>query len=196
MKAFFYFCSMKYLIVCLGNIGAEYANTRHNIGFMVADHLAKDLDCTFTTSRLAMVSEMKYKGRQMIVIKPTTYMNLSGKAVKYWATQEKIPMENILVVCDDLALPVGTLRMRKKGSDGGHNGLKNIIESLGSSDFCRLRFGIGNDFAKGKQIDFVIGEWKQQEIDEIQPRLDVAVEFVKSFVAIGPDLTMNQYNNK
>ena len=196
MKAFFYFCSMKYLIVCLGNIGAEYANTRHNIGFMVADHLAKDLDCTFTTSRLAMVSEMKYKGRQMIVIKPTTYMNLSGKAVKYWATQEKIPMENILVVCDDLALPVGTLRMRKKGSDGGHNGLKNIIESLGSSDFCRLRFGIGNDFAKGKQVDFVIGEWKQQEIDEIQPRLDVAVEFVKSFVAIGPDLTMNQFNNK
>ena len=196
MKAFFYFCSMKYLIVCLGNIGAEYANTRHNIGFMVADHLAKDLDCTFTTSRLAMVSEMKYKGRQMIVIKPTTYMNLSGKAVKYWATQEKIPMENILVVCDDLALPVGTLRMRKKGSDGGHNGLKNIIESLGSSDFCRLRFGIGNDFAKGKQIDFVIGEWKQQEIDEIQPRLDVAVEFVKSFVAIGPDMTMNQFNNK
>ena len=196
MKAFFYFCSMKYLIACLGNIGAEYANTRHNIGFMVADHLAKDLGGTFTTSRLAMVSEMKHKGRQMIVIKPTTYMNLSGKAVKYWATQEKIPMENILVVCDDLALPVGTLRMRKKGSYGGHNGLKNIIESLGTSDFCRLRFGIGNDFAKGKQIDFVIGEWKQSEIDEIQPRLDVAVEFVKSFVAIGPDLTMNQFNNK
>ena len=196
MKAFFYFCSMKYLIACLGNIGAEYANTRHNIGFMVADHLAKNLECTFTTSRLAMVSEMKYKGRQMIVIKPTTYMNLSGKAVKYWATQEKIPTDNILVVCDDLALPVGTLRMRKKGSDGGHNGLKNIIESLGSSDFCRLRFGIGNDFSKGHQVDFVIGEWKQQEIDEIQPRLDVAVEFVKSFVAIGPDLTMNQFNNK
>ena len=187
---------MKYLIACLGNIGAEYANTRHNIGFMVADHLAKDLEGTFTTKRLAMVSEMKYRGRQMIVIKPTTYMNLSGKAVKYWATQEKIPMENILVVCDDLALPVGTLRMRKKGSDGGHNGLKDIIESLGSSDFCRLRFGIGNDFAKGQQVDYVIGEWKQQDIDEIQPRLDAAVEFVKSFVAIGPELTMNQYNNK
>ncbi|MBR5663279.1 MAG: aminoacyl-tRNA hydrolase [Bacteroidales bacterium] len=187
---------MKYLIACLGNIGAEYANTRHNIGFMVADHLAKDLEGTFTTKRLAMVSEMKYRGRQMIVIKPTTYMNLSGKAVKYWATQEKIPMENILVVCDDLALPVGTLRMRKKGSDGGHNGLKDIIEALGSSDFCRLRFGIGNDFAKGQQIDYVIGEWKQQEIDDIQPRLDVAVEFVKSFVAIGPELTMTKYNNK
>ena len=174
MKAFFYFCSMKYLIACLGNIGAEYANTRHNIGFLVADHLAKDLEGTFTTKRLAMVSEMKYRGRQMIVIKPTTYMNLSGKAVKYWATQEKIPMENILVVCDDLALPVGTLRMRKKGSDGGHNGLKDIIEALGSSDFCRLRFGIGNDFAKGQQVDYVIGEWKQQEIDDIQPRLDAA----------------------
>ena len=187
---------MKYLIACLGNIGAEYANTRHNIGFMVADHLAKDLECTFTTSRLAMVSEMKHKGRQMIVIKPTTYMNLSGKAVKYWATQEKIPIENILVVCDDLALPTGTLRMKKKGSDGGHNGLKNIIEALGSSEFCRLRIGIGNDYAKGKQIDYVIGEWKQSEIDEIQPRLDVAVEMIKSFVAIGPDLTMNQFNNK
>ena len=187
---------MKYLIACLGNIGAEYANTRHNIGFMVADHLAKDLKGTFTTKRLAMVSEMKYRGRQMIVIKPTTYMNLSGKAVKYWAKLEKIPTENILVVCDDLALPVGTLRMRKKGSDGGHNGLKDIIESLGSSDFCRLRFGIGNDFAKGQQVDYVIGEWKQQYINEIQPRLDAAVEFVKSFVAIGPELTMTKYNNK
>jgi len=187
---------MKYLIACLGNIGAEYANTRHNVGFMVADHLAKDLGNSFTTSRLAMISEMKIKGRQMIVIKPTTYMNLSGKAVKYWITQEKIPLENILVVCDDLALPIGTLRMRKKGSDGGHNGLKDIIESLGSTEFCRLRFGIGNDFAKGHQIDFVIGEWKQSEIDEVLPRLDVAVEIIKSFVTQGPDLTMNQYNNK
>jgi len=196
LKAFFYFCKMKYLIACLGNIGAEYANTRHNVGFMVADHLAKDLGNSFTTSRLAMISEMKIKGRQMIVIKPTTYMNLSGKAVKYWITQEKIPLENILVVCDDLALPIGTLRMRKKGSDGGHNGLKDIIESLGSTEFCRLRFGIGNDFAKGHQIDFVIGEWKQSEIDEVLPRLDVAVEIIKSFVTQGPDLTMNQYNNK
>lgn len=196
MKAFFYFCRMKYLIACLGNIGAEYANTRHNIGFMVADHLAKDLECTFTTSRLAMVSEMKYKGRQMIVIKPTTYMNLSGKAVIYWATMEKIPLENILVVCDDLALPAGTLRMRKKGSDGGHNGLKSVIESLGTSDFCRLRFGIGNDFNKGQQIDYVIGKWDQAEINELQPRIQTAADIIKSFVAIGPDLTMNQFNNK
>jgi len=196
LKAFFYFCNMKYLIACLGNIGSEYANTRHNIGFMVADHLAKELGNSFSLSRLAYVSEMKYKGRQMIVIKPTTYMNLSGKAVIYWATMEKIPLENILVVCDDLALPVGTLRMRKKGSDGGHNGLKSVIESVGSSDFCRLRFGIGNDFAKGKQIDFVIGEWDKAEIDEIQPRIATAADIIKSFVAIGPDLTMNQYNNK
>ncbi len=196
MKAFFYFCSMKYLIACLGNIGAEYANTRHNVGFMVADRLAKDLDNTFTINRLAMTSEMKFKGRQMIVIKPTTYMNLSGKAIRYWATQEKIPMENILVVCDDLALPSGTLRMKKKGSDGGHNGLKDIIESLGTNEFCRLRIGIGNDFAKGEQIDYVIGEWRQSEIDEMQPRLDMAVEIIKSFVTQGPDLTMNQYNNK
>ena len=196
MKAFFYFCSMKYLIACLGNIGSEYANTRHNIGFMVADYLAKELGNSFSLSRLAFVSEMKYKGRQMIVIKPTTYMNLSGKAVIYWATMEKIPLENILVVCDDLALPVGTLRMRKKGSDGGHNGLKSVIESVGSSDFCRLRFGIGNDFSKGHQIDFVIGEWDKAEIDAIQPRIATAADIIKSFVAIGPDLTMNQFNNK
>lgn len=187
---------MKYLIACLGNIGAEYANTRHNVGFMVADHLAKDLGNSFITSRLAMVSEMKFKGRQMLVIKPTTYMNLSGKAVKYWATQEKIPLENILVICDDLALPVGTLRMRKKGSDGGHNGLKDIIAALGTNEFCRLRFGIGNDFAKGRQVDFVIGEWKTAEIEAIQPRLDIAAEIVKSFVTQGPELTMTQYNNK
>ena len=196
MKAFFYFCSMKYLIACLGNIGSEYANTRHNIGFMVADYLAKELGNSFSLSRLAFVSEMKYKGRQMIVIKPTTYMNLSGKAVIYWATMEKIPLENILVVCDDLALPVGTLRMRKKGSDGGHNGLKSVIESVGSSDFCRLRFGIGNDFSKGHQIDFVIGEWDKAEIEAIQPRIATAADIIKSFVAIGPDLTMNQFNNK
>ena len=196
MKAFFYFCSMKYLIACLGNIGAEYANTRHNIGFMVADHLAKELGNSFSLSRLAFVSEMKYKGRQMIVIKPTTYMNLSGKAVIYWATMEKIPLENILVVCDDLALPAGTLRMRKKGSDGGHNGLKSVIESLGTSDFCRLRFGIGNDFNKGQQIDYVIGKWDQAEINELQPRIQTAADIIKSFVAIGPDLTMNQFNNK
>lgn len=187
---------MKYLIACLGNIGAEYAHTRHNVGFMIADNLAKNLENSFTTNRLAMVSEIRFKGRTLVVIKPTTYMNLSGKAVKYWMTQEKIPLENVLVVCDDLALPVGTLRMKKKGNDGGHNGLKNIIEALGTNEFCRLRFGIGNDFKKGKQVDFVIGEWKQSEIDSIAPRLDVAADIIKSFATQGPDLTMNQYNNK
>ena len=188
--------SMKYLVVGLGNIGAEYDDTRHNIGFKVADYLNEDLKGTFTTGRLAQVSELRYKGRTMIVIKPTTYMNLSGKAVKYWMQQEKIPIENILVVLDEIALPLGTLRMRKKGSDAGHNGLANIIESLGTNVFPRLRFGIGDDFPKGKQIDFVLGKWKPSEIDTVNSRLDVAASFIKSFVTQGVDLTMNQFNNK
>lgn len=196
MEAFFYFCSMKYLIACLGNIGVEYDNTRHNIGFKVADYLNDDLKGSFTTGRLAQVSELRYKGRTLVVIKPTTYMNLSGKAVKYWLQQEKIPVENLLVVLDEIALPLGTLRMRKKGSDAGHNGLSNIIESLGTNVFPRLRFGIGNDFPYGKQIDYVLGKWKPSEIDIINPRLDVAASFIKSFVTQGVDITMNQMNNK
>ncbi len=139
---------------------------------------------------------MRFKGRSMLVIKPTTYMNLSGKAVRYWMTQEKIPLENILVVLDEIALPLGTLRMKKKGSDAGHNGLSDIINTLGSNNFSRLRFGIGNDFTYGKQIDYVIGQWKPSEIAEIEPRFDVAVEMIKSFVTQGVDITMNQYNNK
>ena len=193
---FYYLCTMKYLIACLGNIGVEYDDTRHNIGFKVADYLNDDLKGTFTTSRLAQVSELRYKGRTMVVIKPTTYMNLSGKAVKYWMQQEKIPIENVLVVLDEIALPLGTLRMRKKGSDAGHNGLSNIIESLGTNEFARLRFGIGNDFPRGKQIDFVLGKWKPSEHDIITPRLEVAASFIKSFVTQGVDLTMNQMNNK
>jgi len=187
---------MKYLIACLGNIGAEYANTRHNIGFMVADYLNEELKGSFVTSRHAQVSELRYKGRTLVVIKPTTYMNLSGKAVKYWLQQEKIPIENLLVVLDEIALPLGALRMRKKGSDAGHNGLSNIIESLGTNVFSRLRFGIGNDFPYGKQIDYVLGEWKASDLDVINPRLDVAASFIKSFVTQGVDLTMNQMNNK
>lgn len=139
---------MKYLIACLGNIGAEYDGTRHNIGFKIADRLAKDLEGTFTTNRLAQTSEMKFKGKTLLVIKPTTYMNLSGKAVKYWLQQEKIPIENLLVVNDDIALPLGTLRLRKQGADGGHNGLTDIIEKLGTNVFCRLRFGLGDDFPR------------------------------------------------
>ena len=187
---------MKYLIACLGNIGAEYDETRHNIGFKIADHLAKDLECTFTTSRLAQVSEMKYKGKTLVVIKPTTYMNLSGKAVKYWLNEEKIPMENLLVVNDDIALPLGTLRLRKKGADGGHNGLTDIIEKLGTNEFCRLRFGLGDDFPRGRQIDFVLGKWKASEEPIVNEKCDMAVEIIKSFVTQGPDRTMTQFNNK
>jgi len=187
---------MKYLIACLGNIGAEYDETRHNIGFKIADHLAKNLECTFTTSRLAQVSEMKYKGKTLIVIKPTTYMNLSGKAVKYWLNEEKIPTENLLVVNDDIALPLGTLRLRKKGADGGHNGLTDIIEKLGTNEFCRLRFGLGDDFPRGRQIDFVLGKWKASEEPIVNEKCDMAVEIIKSFVTQGPDRTMTQFNNK
>jgi PTH1 family peptidyl-tRNA hydrolase len=187
---------MKYLIACLGNIGAEYENTRHNIGFKIADRLAKDLEATFTTSRLAQVAEMRFKGKTLVVIKPTTYMNLSGKAVKYWLNEEKIPMENLLVVNDDIALPLGTLRLRKQGADGGHNGLTDIIEKLGTNVFCRLRFGLGDDFPRGRQIDFVLGQWKASEEPVVDEKVDVAVEIIKSFVTQGPDRTMNQYNKK
>ena len=185
---------MKYLIACLGNIGAEYENTRHNTGFMVADRLAKDLEATFTTGRLAQTSEMRFRGRTLVVIKPTTYMNLSGKAVKYWLDQEKIPMENLLVVNDDIALPLGALRLRKKGADAGHNGLTDIIEKLGTNEFCRLRVGIGNDFPQGRQIDFVLGTWKPSEKPIIDLAVDKAVEAIKSFVLQGPDRTMTEFN--
>ena len=187
---------MKYLIACLGNIGAEYDGTRHNVGFKIADRLAKDLEGTFTTNRLAQVSEMKYKGKTLVVIKPTTYMNLSGRAVKYWLDQEKIPMENLLVVNDDIALPLGALRLRKQGADGGHNGLTDIIEKLGTNVFCRLRFGLGDDFPRGRQIDFVLGKWKPSEEPIVDEKCDEAVEIIKSFVTQGPDRTMNLFNKK
>ena len=187
---------MKYLIACLGNIGVEYEDTRHNIGFKIADRLAKDLEATFTTSRLAQVAEMRFKGKTLVVIKPTTYMNLSGKAVKYWLNEEKIPIENLLVVNDDIALPLGTLRLRKQGADGGHNGLTDIIEKLGTNVFCRLRFGLGDDFPRGHQIDFVLGKWKPSEEPIVNEKADMAVEIIKSFVTQGPDRTMNQYNKK
>ncbi len=187
---------MKYLIACLGNIGVEYDETRHNIGFKIADRLAKDLEATFTTGRLAQVAEMRFKGKTLVVIKPTTYMNLSGRAVRYWLDQEKIPIENLLVVNDDIALPLGALRLRKQGADGGHNGLTDIIEKLGTNVFCRLRFGTGADFAQGHQIDFVLGKWKPSEEPIVNERADLAVEIIKSFVTQGPDRTMNQYNKK
>jgi len=187
---------MKYLIVGLGNIGAEYAHTRHNIGFDVVDTLANEKEEKFIVERLAAVARIKHKGRTFILIKPSTYMNLSGKAVKYWLQAEKINLENLLVVTDDIALDPGTLRMRPKGSHGGHNGLEDIIESLGTSEFARLRFGIGNDYPRGRQADFVLSPWKASEKDMLSVKIDQAVEMVISFGMAGVATTMNLYNNK
>ncbi|MCK9290296.1 MAG: aminoacyl-tRNA hydrolase [Bacteroidales bacterium] len=187
---------MKYLIACLGNIGVEYELTRHNIGFLVADHLAETLDGKFQTTRLSQLARLKHKGRTLVVIKPTTYMNLSGKAIKYWLQQEKLTIDKLLVVVDDIALPLGTLRMKTKGGDAGHNGLEHIALTLGTTDYNRLRFGIGNDFPKGRQVDYVLGSWSDQEIETIEKRIPIASEIVMSFVSIGAARTMNFYNNK
>jgi PTH1 family peptidyl-tRNA hydrolase len=187
---------MKYLIAGLGNIGDEYQGTRHNIGFDVVDLLAKELNADFSIERYAMVAKAKFKGRVLILIKPTTYMNLSGKAVKYWLNQENINIENSLTILDDLALPLGKLRMKLKGGDGNHNGLTSIIENLNHSNFTRLRYGIGSDFRRGFQSDFVLGKWEPQELDVIGEKNLMAVEIIKSFCSIGPGLTMTAYNNK
>jgi PTH1 family peptidyl-tRNA hydrolase len=187
---------MKYLIACLGNIGAEYVNTRHNIGFIVADAIAQEGGASFKTERLADVTKVKFKARNLIVIKPSTYMNLSGKSVRYWLDKENIPIEKLLVVVDDIALPTGTLRLRPKGGDGGHNGLISIIESLGTGNFARLRVGIGNDFARGYQSDYVLGRWTQAEEEVLIPKIKTAVEIIKSFVTIGPGRTMTLYNKR
>ncbi|HPA36646.1 MAG TPA: aminoacyl-tRNA hydrolase [Chitinophagales bacterium] len=186
----------KYLIVGLGNIGKEYDHTRHNIGFDVADAMAKELGCTFDLSRLALYAKGSFKGRQVHLIKPTTYMNLSGKAIKYWLQQLEIPLENCLVIVDDLALPLCTLRVRGKGSDAGHNGLKSIQEELQTQEYPRLKFGIGNNFPKGKQVDFVLGKWSTDEQIQIDTKMNTAVEIVKSFCTIGLANTMNSFNNK
>ncbi|HRH66396.1 MAG TPA: aminoacyl-tRNA hydrolase [Bacteroidia bacterium] len=194
----------KFLIAGLGNIGEEYAFTRHNIGFEVADSLAVALTKEtgvpvaklFRTERLASIYETRFKGKSLVIIKPTTYMNLSGKAVNYWLQSEKIPVSNLLVITDDLALPFGTLRMKKRGSDGGHNGLSDIIETLNTNEFARLRFGIGSDFPKGKQVDYVLQRWSKQEEHALGERIEKAVEMVKSFVATGVDRTMSDFNNK
>lgn len=194
----------KFLIACLGNIGPEYENTRHNIGFKVADALARELakddgggaSRHFSSDRLADVCHARFKGKQLVIIKPTTFMNLSGKSVNYWMQAEKITIHSLLVVTDDLALPFGTLRIRKKGSDGGHNGLSDIIQTLKSQEFARLRFGIGSDFAKGKQVDHVLGEWNPEEISSLAERIEKSVEIIQSFVTIGVDWTMSAFNNK
>lgn len=184
----------KFLIAGLGNIGAEYELTRHNIGFLVLDRLADNENIAFATDRLADHAEWKYKGRQLHLIKPNTYMNLSGKAVAYWLQSLKIPKENLLVVVDEIALPFGTLRMRTKGSAAGHNGLGNIEATLGGPEYARLRFGIGNNFPKGGQVDYVLGNFSRPELDELPPIMDRAIEAIKSFCTIGPERTMNTFN--
>jgi PTH1 family peptidyl-tRNA hydrolase len=186
---------MKYLIAGLGNIGPEYELTRHNIGFLVLDRLADQHKLSFELSRHAEKSELKYKGRQIHFIKPTTYMNLSGKAVSYWLNELKIPKENLLVVLDDLALPFGTLRMRTKGSSAGHNGLKNMEELLGGQDYARLRFGISDTFNKGHQKDYVLSNFSKEEFKELPFIMDKASEMILSFCTIGAAKTMSLYNS-
>ena len=187
---------MKYLIIGLGNIGDEYANTRHNIGFVVADAFAFDRKVKFESGRYASVARTSLKGRSFVVIKPTTFMNLSGKAVKYWMTKEDILPENILIIVDDLALPIGSLRLRKKGSDGGHNGLISIGEEIGTTEFARLRIGIGDDFAKGRQVDYVLSQWTKDEETVLLPKIATAMDIIKNFALIGIDRTMNLFNKK
>ena len=185
---------MKYLIAGLGNIGPEYELTRHNIGFLVLDRIADNHKIDFTTQRLADRAELKFKGKQIHLIKPNTFMNLSGKAVAYWLQELKIPKENLLVIVDDLALPFGTLRMRTKGSAAGHNGLKNMEQLLGGQDYARLRVGIGNEFGKGQQVDYVLSNFTPKEFEELPPIMDKTEEMVKSFCTIGSERTMNFFN--
>ncbi len=186
----------KFLIVGLGNIGAEYVNTRHNIGFKIVDHLAKTEALSFEVAKLGQISEFKTKGRTLLLLKPNTYMNLSGKAVKYWMEKENIPKENVLVITDDLNLPFGTIRIKPKGTDGGHNGLKNIQLLLNSSEYPRFRFGISDEFKKGQQVDYVLGEWDETEKTKLSERLDMAIEIIKSFALAGLETTMNSFNGK
>lgn len=186
----------KFLIVGLGNIGSEYVNTRHNIGFKVVDFLAKKAGVEFATVKLGTLAELKVKGRTLLLLKPNTYMNLSGKAVQYWMEKEKIAKENILIITDDLNLPFGTLRIKPKGSDGGHNGLKSIQSVLNTTEYPRFRFGISDDFKKGKQVDYVLGEWDEEEKAKLPERLEVAANAVESFALAGLGNTMTAFNGK
>ena len=187
---------MKYLIVGLGNIGDEYANTRHNIGFMMVDAFAESKNTTWEDKRYGFVARCRAKSAEIILLKPSTYMNLSGNAVRYWLQQEKIPVENMLVLVDDLNLPFGSIRMRKQGSNGGHNGLGHIQQVLGTQNYARLRFGIGNDFSKGAQCNFVLGQWSDEEQKTLPDRLKLVGEIIPSFCLQGMDRTMNQNNGK
>lgn len=187
---------MKYLIVGLGNIGDEYANTRHNIGFKMLDAFAESTGVQWEDKRYGFVGRCRVKNAELVLLKPSTFMNLSGMAVRYWLLKENIPLENLLVMVDDLNLPFGTIRMRKAGSDGGHNGLKNIQLCLCTPNYARLRFGIGNEFTHGVQVNFVLGEWTEEETKALPDRLAVTTEIIKSFCLQGIDRTMNQYNGK
>ena len=187
---------MKFLIAGLGNIGPEYEVTRHNIGFLTLDRLADNHKIDFSTQRLADKAELKYKGKQIHLIKPNTFMNLSGKAIAYWLQELKIPKENLLVVLDDIALPFGSLRLRAKGSSAGHNGLNNIELILGGQDYSRLRMGIGNNFSKGQQVDFVLSPFEKEEFETLPGVMDNAIEIIFSFCTIGVERTMNFYNKK
>lgn len=184
----------KFLIACLGNMGPEYVDTRHNAGFMVADRLAEDAGKTFESKRYGDMARIRVKNCELILLKPSTFMNLSGVAVRYWMNKEKMPLQNLLVVVDDMALPFGTIRIRKQGSDAGHNGLKNIASELGTQNYARLRFGIGNGFPRGGQIDFVLGKFPPEEMAEMPEVLKRAADAVKAFCLSGADFAMNHYN--
>tara|TARA_R110000868_G_scaffold13703_3_gene63511 strand:+ start:1668 stop:2294 length:627 start_codon:yes stop_codon:yes gene_type:complete len=186
----------KYLIVGLGNFGEKYANTRHNIGFKILDAFADQEDLSFETQRLADVCSFKLKGKTLILIKPNTYMNLSGKAVLYWLNKEKIPIGNLLIITDDLNLPFGNIRLKTKGSDGGHNGLKDIQEKLNTTNYNRFRFGISDEFSKGRQVDYVLGDWDEEETKALKERLDISTKLIKSFVLEGVNIAMNTFNGK
>lgn len=186
----------KYLIVGLGNIGSKYKNTRHNIGFKILDKIAENEDIIFETKKLGDLSRFRYKGRTFILLKPNTFMNLSGKAVKYWQTIEKIPLENILIVTDDLNLPFGSIRLKTKGSAGGHNGLTNTIDHLQTHNFARLRFGVGAEYRKGNQIDYVLGDWNQDELEKLPKRIEISAKAITSFAMAGIANTMSEFNGK
>ncbi len=186
----------KFLIVGLGNIGPKYENTRHNIGFKILDELAREKEVNFETQKLGDVATFKFKGRTFVMLKPSTYMNLSGKAVNYWMQKEKISLDNLLVVTDDLNLPFGTLRLKTKGSDGGHNGLKDIQTQLNTTKYNRFRFGISDEFSKGSQVDYVLGEWSDEELKKMPERLKTSAELIQSFGTAGVSNTMNTFNGK
>ena len=185
---------MKYLIVGLGNIGEEYLNSRHNIGFRILDALARVSNISFSDKRYGAIAEMKYAGKTFILLKPNTFMNLSGRSVQYWMQKENIELDKVLILVDDLALPLGKVRMRLKGGDAGHNGLKSIHQILGSQDYVRLRFGIGNDFPKGYQVDHVLGRWTAEEEVIVNSKMDLCIEIIKAFATMGSERVMTQYN--